>query len=98
MIDRSKGPSSIVRPQTEITKVESATAASRRQERVALLTDRAHVGAALARASQWIKRRNARPQRGSIEQKAVAIAMRSISGRRRWSKLAEWLSADVSQA
>jgi hypothetical protein len=39
--------------------MESATSASRRRERVALLTDRAHVGAALARASQWIKRRNA---------------------------------------
>jgi hypothetical protein len=36
-----------------------ATAASRRRQRVTLLTDRAQVGAALARASQWIKRRNA---------------------------------------
>jgi hypothetical protein len=35
--------------------MESATSASRRRERVALLTDRAHVGAALVRASQWIK-------------------------------------------
>ena len=39
--------------------MESATAASRRRQRVTLLTDRAQVGAALARASQWIKRRNA---------------------------------------
>ena len=39
----------------------SATAASRRRQRVTLLTDRAQVGAALARASQWIKRRNATP-------------------------------------
>ena len=38
--------------------MESATAASRRRQRVAL-TDRARVGAALVRASQWIKRRNA---------------------------------------
>jgi hypothetical protein len=32
--------------------MESATSASRRRERVALLTDRAHVGPALARASK----------------------------------------------
>jgi hypothetical protein len=25
------------------------------------------------------------------------IAVRNVSGRRRWSKLAEWLSADVSK-
>jgi hypothetical protein len=31
------------------------------------------------------------------QKKAVAIAVRNISGRRRWSKLAEWLSADVSR-
>jgi exodeoxyribonuclease V alpha subunit len=31
------------------------------------------------------------------QQKAVAIAARNVSGRRRWSKLAEWLSADVSK-
>ena len=31
------------------------------------------------------------------QKKAVAIAVRNISGRRRWSKLAEWLSADVSK-
>jgi exodeoxyribonuclease V alpha subunit len=31
------------------------------------------------------------------QNKAVAIAVRNISGRRRWSKLAEWLSADVSK-
>jgi hypothetical protein len=30
------------------------------------------------------------------QKKAVAIAVRNVSGRRRWSKLAEWLSADVS--
>jgi exodeoxyribonuclease V alpha subunit len=29
------------------------------------------------------------------QNKAVAIALRNISGRRRWSKLQEWLSADV---
>ena len=29
------------------------------------------------------------------QKKAVAIAVRNVSGRRRWSKLAEWLSADV---
>jgi hypothetical protein len=31
------------------------------------------------------------------QKKAVAIAVHNISGRRRWSKLAEWLSADVSK-
>jgi exodeoxyribonuclease V alpha subunit len=29
------------------------------------------------------------------QKKAVAIAVRSVSGRRRWSKLREWLSANV---
>jgi exodeoxyribonuclease V alpha subunit len=29
------------------------------------------------------------------QKKAVAIAVRNVSGRRRWSKLQEWLSADV---
>ena len=31
------------------------------------------------------------------QKKAVAIAVRNVSGRRPWSKLAEWLSADVSK-
>jgi hypothetical protein len=31
------------------------------------------------------------------QKKAVAVAVRNVSGRRRWSKLAEWLSADVSK-
>ena len=31
------------------------------------------------------------------QKKAVAIAVRNVSGARRWSKLAEWLSADVSK-
>ena len=31
------------------------------------------------------------------QKKAVAIAVRNVSGRRRWSKLGEWLSADVSK-
>ena len=31
------------------------------------------------------------------QKKAVANAVRNVSGRRRWSKLAEWLSADVSK-
>ena len=31
------------------------------------------------------------------QKKAVAIAVRNVSGRRRWSKLAEWLSADDSK-
>jgi exodeoxyribonuclease V alpha subunit len=31
------------------------------------------------------------------QKKAVAIAVRNISGRRRWSKLAEWLSANDSK-
>ena len=32
-----------------------------------------------------------------VQKKAVAIAVRNVSGRRRRSKLAEWLSADVSK-
>jgi exodeoxyribonuclease V alpha subunit len=32
------------------------------------------------------------------QKKAVAIAARNVSGRRRWSKLAEWLSADASNS
>jgi exodeoxyribonuclease V alpha subunit len=31
------------------------------------------------------------------QKKAVAIAVRNVSGRRRWSKLQELLSADVSK-
>lgn len=31
------------------------------------------------------------------QKKAVAIAVRNVSGRRRWSKLAAWLSADPSK-
>ena len=31
------------------------------------------------------------------QKKAVAIAVRNVSGRRRWSKLGEWLSADASK-
>ena len=31
------------------------------------------------------------------QKKAVAIAVRNVSGRRRWSKLQEWPSADVSK-
>ena len=31
------------------------------------------------------------------ERRPVLIAVRNVSGRRRWSKLAEWLSADVSK-
>jgi exodeoxyribonuclease V alpha subunit len=30
------------------------------------------------------------------QKKAVAIAVRNVSGRRRWSKLSEWLSAPLS--
>jgi exodeoxyribonuclease V alpha subunit len=30
------------------------------------------------------------------QKKAVEIAVRNVSSRRRWSKLAEWLSADDS--
>jgi hypothetical protein len=33
-----------------------------------------------------------------VQKKAVAIAVRNVSGRRRWSKLAEWLSADTSRS
>jgi len=31
------------------------------------------------------------------QKKAVAIAVRNVSGRLRWSKLQEWLSAEVSK-
>ena len=31
------------------------------------------------------------------QKKAVAIAVRNASARRRWSKLAEWLSANTSK-
>jgi exodeoxyribonuclease V alpha subunit len=31
------------------------------------------------------------------QKNAAAIAVRNVSGRRRWSKLPEWLSADVSK-
>jgi exodeoxyribonuclease V alpha subunit len=31
------------------------------------------------------------------QKKAVAIAMRNVSGRRRWSKLAEWLRPPASR-
>jgi exodeoxyribonuclease V alpha subunit len=30
-----------------------------------------------------------------LQKKAIAIAVRNVSGRRRWSKLAEWLSAGL---
>jgi exodeoxyribonuclease V alpha subunit len=32
------------------------------------------------------------------QKKAVAIAVRNVSGRRRWSKLSEWLRALISHA
>jgi exodeoxyribonuclease V alpha subunit len=31
------------------------------------------------------------------QKKAVAIAVRNVSGRRRWSKLREWLIPDLSK-
>jgi exodeoxyribonuclease V alpha subunit len=31
------------------------------------------------------------------QKKAVAIAVRNVSGRQRWSRLREWLSADASK-
>ena len=31
------------------------------------------------------------------QKKVIAIAVRKVSGPRRWSKLQEWLSADVSK-
>ena len=38
------------------------------------------------------------PQSGVLvgQKKAIAIAVRNVSGRRRWSKLGEWLSAAPS--
>ena len=32
------------------------------------------------------------------QKKAIAIAVRNVSGRRRWSKLDEWLRLSASQA
>lgn len=32
------------------------------------------------------------------QRKAVAIAVKNVSGRRRWSKLGEWLTPDRSQS
>jgi exodeoxyribonuclease V alpha subunit len=32
------------------------------------------------------------------QKKAIAIAVRNVSGRRRWSKLDEWLRAGASRA
>jgi hypothetical protein len=46
---------------TKLRRRPAAATPPRRPERVAPLTDRAHGGAALVRASQWIKRRNASP-------------------------------------
>jgi hypothetical protein len=43
MIDRRERPSSIVRPEPNFSKMESARAANRRRQRVALLTDRASI-------------------------------------------------------
>ena len=60
-------------PQTEIAKLKSATAASRRRQLVALLTDRAQVGAVLARTSQWIKKRNATPMALILRCRALAM-------------------------
>jgi hypothetical protein len=62
------------RPHQPPTRIqEVATAASRRRQRVTLLTDRAQVGAALARASQWIKRRNATPTLLVFRRRALAM-------------------------
>jgi hypothetical protein len=41
MIDRRERPSSIVRPEPNFSKMESARAANRRRQQVAPLTDRA---------------------------------------------------------
>ncbi len=41
MIDRRERPSSIVRPEPNFSRMESARAAKRRRQRVAPLTDRA---------------------------------------------------------
>jgi hypothetical protein len=41
MIDRRERPSSIVRPEPNFSKMESARAVNRRRQRVAPLTDRA---------------------------------------------------------
>ena len=45
-------------------------------------------------ASRHLDRRRARLV---TERRPVLIAVRNVSGRRRWSKLQEWLSADVSK-
>ena len=36
-------------------------------------------------------------RRARLERRPVLIAVRNVSGRRRWSKLQEWLRADVSK-
>jgi len=42
----------------------------------------------------WINRARGRSRFG--QKKAVAIAVRNVSGRRRWSKLQEWLRPNPS--
>src|SRR5208282_3626772 len=62
-IGRPDRPSSSVPPQPNLTKTKSPTAALWRPQQVAgRAVDGAHAGAALVRASQWIKRRNAGPK------------------------------------
>jgi hypothetical protein len=72
---RRDRPSSSVRPQPK--NKESATAASRRRRRVGLIAGRSAdqrcwVGAALVRASQWIKRRNAPAASASTACRSIA--------------------------
>src|SRR5208282_907034 len=67
-IGRPDRPSSSVPPQPNLTKTKSPTAALWRPQQVAgRAVDGAHAGAALVRASQWIKKRNAGPTRPQFQ-------------------------------
>jgi len=50
-----------------------------------------NIGAALAELGAWEKRNRQKLVVLVGQKKAVAIAVRNVSGRRRWSKLNEWL-------
>jgi hypothetical protein len=50
-----------------------------------------NIGAALADLGAWEKRNRQKLVVLVGQKKAVAIAVRNVSGRRRWSKLNEWL-------
>ena len=65
----------IVAPRTGIVKKKSATAASRPRERVALLTDRLHVGAAPPRQGIKTSPKCQRESTAETHLRAVAIGV-----------------------